>query len=76
MAKTKRAVTAVTTRAVVTVDMSDCLEGFTDDGRRVFMRLRRNHGETNTQALRALARKLTEVADARDQSKPAVLPPK
>jgi hypothetical protein len=55
-------------RAVVTVNGRDSLEGYTDDGRRVYFKIFNgtNHELTEADALRKLAAHLCEIADARE----------
>jgi hypothetical protein len=63
----KQPVHAKATGSVATVDGVDCLEGTTEDGRRVYLEIYRGKYQSEGDALRELARRLLEVAAKRDQ---------
>ena len=68
----KQPVYAKATGSVASVDGRDCLNGFTEDGRRVFLEVFRGKYQSEGDALRELARRLIEVAAKRDQYPRAV----
>lgn len=63
----KQPVHAKAVGGVVTVGGADCLDGFTEDGRRVYLEIHRGEHQSEGDALRELARRLLEIAAKRDE---------